>query len=96
MIYFKKKNIILKKSPIDIFSQWVDEGKDDGMEKNHMLSVKSMLDFVSKDLEDFTFIDAGCGNGWVVRSLASLPNLYPSNGNRRGFKNDSKSQKIRS
>ena len=24
-----------KKSPIEIFSDWVDLGKDDGMEKNH-------------------------------------------------------------
>jgi trans-aconitate methyltransferase len=70
----------LKKSPINIFSQWVEEGKDDGMEKNHMLSVKSMLDFVLKDLENFTFIDAGCGTGWVVRMVSEVESCISSNG----------------
>ena len=32
-----------KKSPIEIFSEWVDNGKDDGMELNHCDSVNAML-----------------------------------------------------
>jgi len=70
----------LKKSPIDIFSQWVEQGKDDGMEKNHLLSVKSMLDFILKDLEGFTFIDAGCGTGWVVRMVSKIKSCISSSG----------------
>ncbi|MDA0758170.1 MAG: class I SAM-dependent methyltransferase [Bacteroidetes bacterium] len=70
----------MRKSPIEIFSQWVDEGKDDGMEKNHMNSVKNMLDFVLKDLDDFTFIDAGCGTGWVVRMVSEMKSCFSSNG----------------
>ena len=37
-----------KKSPIEIFSDWVDLGKDDGMKKNHLKSVKAMLNNVFK------------------------------------------------
>ena len=40
----------MKKHPIEIFSDWVINGKDDGMEKNHLESVKNMLEFVLKDL----------------------------------------------
>ena len=70
----------MKKSPIDIFSQWVVQGKDDGMEKNHMLSVRGMLDYVLKDLESFTFIDAGSGTGWVVRMVSKIQSCISSNG----------------
>jgi len=64
---------MIKKSPIEIFSDWVDLGKDDGMEKNHSESVNAMLNKILKNLDDFTFIDAGCGNGWVVRLLDKHP-----------------------
>lgn len=70
----------MKKSPIDVFSQWVDDGKDDGMEKNHKSSVKDMLGFALKDLNDFTFIDAGCGTGWVVRMVSQMESCFSSNG----------------
>ena len=68
----------MKKSPINIFSQWVEEGKDDGMEKNHEESVENMVSFATKDLTNFSFIDAGCGNGWVVRS--EVESCISSNG----------------
>ena len=71
---------MIKKHPIEIFSDWVSSGKDDGMEKNHMQSVKNMLDYALKDLEDFTFIDAGCGTGWVVRMVSEMETCFSSNG----------------
>ena len=40
------------------------------MEKNHAGSVEDMLGFASKNLKSFSFIDAGCGNGWVVRKVS--------------------------
>jgi len=70
----------MKKSPIEIFSQWVEQGKDDGMEKNHISSVKKMLDFSLKGLDDFTFIDAGCGTGWVVRMVSEMESCFSANG----------------
>jgi|TARA_B100001964_G_C14185474_1_gene578407 trans-aconitate methyltransferase len=60
-------------SPIDVFNSWVSNGKDEGMEKNHSLAVHSMIQMlIGKSNKQFSFIDAGCGNGWVVRKV----NLY--------------------
>tara|TARA_B100000886_G_C20385996_1_gene476074 strand:- start:475 stop:1083 length:609 start_codon:yes stop_codon:yes gene_type:complete len=58
------------KSPIKVFSEWAINGKDEGMEKNHSPSVKNMLEKATKDLNNYKFIDAGCGNGWVVRMVS--------------------------
>ena len=60
-------------SPIKVFSDWVISGKDEGMEKGHSPAVKNMLEFSTKGLADYSFIDAGCGNGWVVRNIGSDP-----------------------
>ena len=71
---------MIKKSPIEIFSDWVDLGKDYRMEKNHSESVKTMLNIVLKNLDDFTFIDAGCGNGWVVRMVSEMDSCFSAVG----------------
>ena len=60
-------------TPINVFSNWVRSGKDEGMEKNHSSSVENMLEFATKELNNYSFIDAGCGNGWVVRSISKDP-----------------------
>ncbi|MBT5115186.1 MAG: nodulation protein S NodS, partial [Candidatus Marinimicrobia bacterium] len=58
----------------DIFSEWALGGKDEGMEKNHSLSVREMLLHLTKNVKtSFSFIDAGCGNGWVVRKMQKNP-----------------------
>ena len=46
-----------KKSPIEIFSEWVDNGKDDGMELNHCDSVNAMLNQVLNNANNYSFID---------------------------------------
>ena len=61
----------LKKSPIDVFDNWVKIGKDDGLEKNHASAVSKMVEYSTSALEKFSFIDAGCGNGWLVRNLSN-------------------------
>ena len=48
-------------------------GKDEGMEKTHSSSVENMIEFGTKDLNNYSFIDAGCGNGWVVRNISNDP-----------------------
>ena len=70
----------MKKTPIETFSDWVDNGKADGMEKNHFESVKNMLDYALKEREDFTFLDAGCGTGWVVRLVSKMEKCFSANG----------------
>lgn len=59
----------MKRNPIEVFSEWADEDKDFGMEKNHKESVENILTFALKENNPFSFIDAGCGNGWVVRNV---------------------------
>jgi len=62
-----------KKAATDVFSQWALSGKDAGMEKGHAASVKAMLELaLPKIKENFTAIDLGCGNGWVVRLLSEM------------------------
>ena len=61
----------LKKSPVDVFDNWVKIGKDDGLEKNHASAMAKMVEYSTGSLEQFSFIDAGCGNGWLVRNMAN-------------------------
>ena len=64
----QKKNLM--KSPAEVFSDWADLGKDVGMEKNHFEPVLEMINLF-KSKNEFTSIDAGCGNGWLVRYLSN-------------------------
>ena len=57
-------------TPINVFSEWAQNGKDEGMEKHHRDSVMNMLDFACNGLSEYSLIDAGCGNGWVVRHIS--------------------------
>ena len=64
----------MKKKATDIFSQWVIDGKDEGMQKNHSEAVNVMLDeLIGFQNVPFSIIDAGCGNGWVVRKIINHP-----------------------
>jgi len=67
---------------INLFNNWVDLGKDDGMEFNHTPSVNHMLDLImTKKIESgFSFLDIGCGNGWVVKKMSSFKNCIRSVG----------------
>jgi 2-polyprenyl-3-methyl-5-hydroxy-6-metoxy-1,4-benzoquinol methylase len=60
--------------PTEIFGKWAEEGKDVGMEKGHATSVKDMLDFALQERTNigtnFSFLDLGCGNGWVARNIS--------------------------
>ena len=62
------------KKAIDIFGEWAEQGKDVGMENTHAMPVKEMIDFALEEREkigkNFSFLDLGCGNGWVVRDVA--------------------------
>ena len=60
-------------TPINVFSNWVRSGKDEGMEKTHSSSVENMIELATKELNNYSFIDAGCGNGWVVRRFSKDP-----------------------
>ena len=62
------------RSATEVFGQWLEEGKDIGMQNGHAIPVQNMIDFALKERSDigdnFSFLDLGCGNGWVVRDIA--------------------------
>ena len=63
-----KKNKL--KNPVEFFGNWAEIGKDEGMEKGHANSVQFMLNkIIETQNPPYSFIDAGCGNGWVVRKV---------------------------
>ncbi len=51
------------------FDEWAQNGRAELMEVEHGKNVSKFLDSISFD-EKFTFLDVGCGNGWVVRKIA--------------------------
>ena len=61
----------------EVFGEWAENGKDEGMEKGHASSVNAILKFALKERnlinKSFNFLDLGCGNGWVVRKLINEP-----------------------
>ena len=52
-----------------IFDKWAKNGRDELMEKEHGKNVIKFLKTISFE-KPFTFLDVGCGNGWVVRRIA--------------------------
>ncbi|MCE9652170.1 MAG: class I SAM-dependent methyltransferase [Nitrosarchaeum sp.] len=52
-----------------IFDEWANNGRDKIMEKEHRKNVIKFLKTVSFE-KQFSFLDVGCGNGWVVRKIA--------------------------
>lgn len=56
-----------------VFDLWASNGRAELMEKEYSVSVVKFLDSVKFD-KPFTFLDFGCGNGWVVRRIAQKPN----------------------
>ncbi|CAD6515045.1 Methyltransferase type 11 [metagenome] len=52
-----------------IFDKWAKNGRDELMEKEHGKNVIKFLKTVSCD-KPFSFLDVGCGNGWVVRKIS--------------------------
>jgi 2-polyprenyl-3-methyl-5-hydroxy-6-metoxy-1,4-benzoquinol methylase len=76
-------NLKMQKA-VDVFGAWAEQGKDIGMEKGHASAVTEMLNFAIKERErlnkNFSFLDLGCGNGWVVRKIAENPNCSNAHG----------------
>ncbi|MGV7225697.1 MAG: class I SAM-dependent methyltransferase [Nitrosopumilus sp.] len=51
------------------FDEWAQNGRAELMEIEHGKNVLKFLKRVSFE-KSFTFLDVGCGNGWVVRKIA--------------------------
>ncbi len=55
------------------FDEWAQNGRAELMEVEHGKNVSKFLDTITFD-EPFSFLDVGCGNGWVVRKIANEHN----------------------
>ena len=68
---------MIMREPTDVFGEWAEIGKDRGMEDSHAIAVNEMINFALKERleigEKFSFLDLGCGNGWVARLAANNP-----------------------
>ena len=64
----------MKRSATTVFGDWAENGQDERMAKGHEIAVSNMLDAVLTRQDSYRFIDAGCGNGWVVRLVNKEPN----------------------
>ena len=62
-----------KRAPIEVFGEWAETGRDEGMASGHQSAVNQMLQLALPTDRSFQFLDAGCGNGWVVRKVSSNP-----------------------
>jgi len=55
------------------FDKWAENGRAELMEIEHGKNVTKFFDKISFD-KPFTFLDFGCGNGWVVRKISKQLN----------------------
>ena len=56
----------------DVFNKWAQNGKDEGMKKNHFNSYIHIKNIIKKEFQNATNIavaDIGCGNGWATGDL---------------------------
>ena len=70
----------MKRTPTAVFGEWAERGRDEGMAKGHQQAVDHMLGLVLSDQKAFSFLDAGCGNGWVVRQVSQHPKCVSAAG----------------
>ena len=61
------------------FDKWAQNGRAELMEIEHGENVEKFLKTISFD-KPFTFLDVGCGNGWVVRKISNEKNCRKSVG----------------
>ena len=53
------------------FDKWAQNGRADLMEIEHGKNVSKFLDSISFE-KPFSFLDMGCGNGWVIRKISEM------------------------
>jgi len=61
------------------FDKWAQNGKAELMETEHGKNVSKFLQSLPFD-KSFTFLDVGCGNGWVVKKISKKNNCKKSVG----------------
>ena len=69
-----------RRTPTVVFGEWAERGRDEEMAKGHQQAVDHMLEIALNNRKSFSFLDAGCGNGWVVRQVAKHPQCVSASG----------------
>ena len=72
-----------ERPPNEVFTEWAADGRDVGMEVGHAAAVDEMLAAALSMpgmAAGFTAVDAGCGNGWLVRKLRAAPGCRAATG----------------
>ena len=71
------KNIKVKnnmKRAIQVFDEWADKGRDEGMERGHASSGARIIEIaqsINSNKRAVSIIDIGCGNGWMLKKATS-------------------------
>lgn len=66
---------------VDVFGSWARSGRDERMANGHKDAVAHMLSYVSQHTQGpYRAIDAGCGNGWVVRLFQQMEGCHQALG----------------
>ena len=70
------------RSATEVFGEWAEQDRDDGMALRHAPAVRQMVQHAMQVIGDrrFTHVDAGCGNGWVVRMVRAIDTCIGSTG----------------
>ena len=55
------------------FDEWAKIGRSELMEKEHSKTVLKFLNSIRFE-KPFSFLDVGCGNGWVIRKISQIQN----------------------
>ena len=55
----------------ELFDKWAEIGRSEEMEKGHGITVNKFLNKLIFE-KSFSFLDIGCGNGWVIRKISQL------------------------
>ena len=74
------------------FDEWAINGRAELMEIEHSKNVSKFLKGISFD-KPFSFLDVGCGNGWVVRKIVEEKNCKKAIGIDKSKKMISQAEK---
>ena len=75
------------------FDIWAENGRAELMEVEHRKNVSKFFSKIKFE-KPFTFLDVGCGNGWVVRKIATLEKCKKSIGIDKSKKMISQAKKF--
>lgn len=73
--FARSSKLLCTVAPIDLFSDWAASGRDEVMADGHRPAVREMMETLLSheriaNTQAFSFVDIGCGNGWVALEMS--------------------------